>query len=187
MKITAVLTATALILATGMTMAQTTTTTTRTTFAERFAYDREGDFYRANEFSFDVFGSYHRNSQNEDDFFDQPKGGRWGGGIGLNYFFTRNIGIGVDTSIHNNRGAFIDNASLSAIARFPIAESGFAPYILGGGGRIFDPTDAWSLHAGVGFEFRFNPNTGIFIDGRYAWGEDSNDYSLIRSGLRFAF
>ncbi|MFN7138155.1 MAG: hypothetical protein ACK4UN_02330 [Limisphaerales bacterium] len=190
MKLTAVIAAAALLVGATTLTAQTTrtTTTTRTTFGERFTYDRgAGDLYHAHEFTVDVYGSYYRESDNADDFFDSHSGARWGGGLGFNYFFTRNFGLGLDSSIHNNRGAFIDHVNASAIARFPIENTGFSPYVFGGGGRMWDPTDAWSIHAGVGFEYRFNPTTGIFIDGRYAWGEDSNDYSLIRSGLRLSF
>lgn len=187
MKIKAVIAVTALIASTGITMAQTSTETRRT-FGERFSYDREsGDRFHGNEFTVDVFGSYHRGSANVDDFFDNTDNDRWGGGLGFNYFFTPFLGLGVDSAVHDNRGSFVDFVNASLIARFPVEDAGIAPYVFGGGGRMFDPTDAWSVHAGVGFEFRLNPTTGIFIDGRYAWGEDSTDYSLIRSGLRFSF
>ena len=89
MKIKAVIAVTALIVSTGVAMAQTTTrTTTRTTtqtFGERFAYDRaSGDLFHANEFTVDVFGSYYRDSENPDDFFDNTDNDQWGGGLGFN-------------------------------------------------------------------------------------------------------
>ena len=190
MKLYAAIAATALIVGSSAAMAETTstTTTTRTTFAERFAYDSEAtEYYRANEFSLDIFGSYYRQQNKWNDMFYEPEGGDWGGGIGMNYFFHKFVGVGVDATVHNNDSAFVDNVNTSVIGRFPIGDSGFAPYIYGGGGHLFDPSDDWSVHAGVGFEFRINPHTGIFIDGRYAWADDESDYSIIRSGFRFAF
>lgn len=189
MKLNAVFAATAaLIVGSGVAMSQTTTTTTtRTTFAERFSYDADSeDRYRANEFSVDAYGTYQRPFDEANDFFDEPEGGDWGAGLGVNYFFTRNFGVGADATWFDNRGAFVDHANLSAIGRFPLGDSGVAPYIFGGGGRLFED-EAWTFHGGLGFEFRINQHTGIFIDGRLAWGEQGNDYSLIRSGLRFAF
>jgi hypothetical protein len=154
---------------------------------ERFTYNPEGEKYFANEFSIDLFGSYKRGHNKFNDFFDQPEHGVFGGGIGVNYFFTKMLGIGADTSMHDDGGKFIDNVAGNLILRFPIGTSCFAPYILGGAGYDFDPTSQWEAHAGVGVEFRLNPHTGIFTDGRYVWPDKTGDYSLIRAGLRFAF
>ncbi len=192
MKIKAVIIAAALMtIGLGAATAQTTTTTTRTTtwdWQDRFSYDSEGDRFRANEFSVDLFASYVRGEADEwDDVFDDTDGGRWGGGLGVNYFFTRWVGVGADAVVHNNRGAFVDHINSSLILRVPIDAISLAPYFMAGGGRTFDPDKSWSLHAGAGLEFRLNANTGIFVDGRYFWAEDSVEYSQLRSGLRFAF
>jgi hypothetical protein len=154
---------------------------------ERFSYNPEGDKYLAQEFSIDLFGSYKRGSPELDDFLDAPEHGVFGGGIGVNYFFTKMFGVGVDASMHDDGRQFVDNASSSLIARFPIGDSCFAPYVFGGVGWYFDPTGDWEGHAGVGVEFRLNPRTGVFADGRYVWPDGAGDTSLIRTGLRFAF
>jgi hypothetical protein len=154
---------------------------------DRFAYSREGDKFRDKEFSVDLFGSYKRGQKNVGDFFDSPEHGVWGGGIGANYFFTRMFGAGADVSMHADGNEFIDNGSANLIVRFPIEAASLAPYVFGGGGRNFDPIDEWEGHAGVGLEFRLNPHTGIFADGRYVWPDKSSDYSIIRAGFRFAF
>jgi len=154
---------------------------------DRFAYSTEGEKYRSQEFTIDLFGSYRRGSSNVGDFFDEPEGGVWGGGVGLNYFFTRMVGIGTDVSMHADGRQFIDNTSASLILRFPIGASAVAPYVFAGGGRNFDPSDEWEAHAGAGIEFRLNPHTGLFADGRYIWPDGSGDMSIIRTGLRFAF
>jgi len=191
MKIKAVIIALMLMIGAGGAIAQTTTTTTRTTtwdWNERFSYDSEGDRFRANEFSVDLFGSYLRGEAEDwDDVFDDTDGGRWGGGLGLNYFITRWFGVGADAAVHSNGGAFVDYANANLIFRVPIDAISLAPYAFGGGGYLFDPDEVFTLHAGLGLEFRLNANTGIFIDGRYTWGEDSFESSQIRSGLRFAF
>ena len=113
--------------------------------------------------------------------------GRWGGGVGVNYFLTREIGFGFDANAPDNDGNFFDSVHGSLIARFPIESAGIAPYIFGGGGRQTEPRWEWSGHAGAGLEYRMNPITGIFLDGRYVWGEETSDSLLLRTGLRLVF
>lgn len=154
---------------------------------ERFGYSREGEKFRSNEFSIDLFGSYQRGSANVDDLFDEPEHGTWGGGLGANYFFTRYIGVGADVMAHDNDGKFIDNTSANLYLRVPIEAVAMAPYAFGGAVYNFDPDDLWGAQVGVGLEFRPNPYTGIFADARYAWVEESIEFSLIRAGIRFSF
>jgi hypothetical protein len=43
-------------------------------------------------------------------------------------------------------------------------------------------------HVGLGVEYRFTRNIGVFADGRFTFVENGeNDYGLVRTGLRFAF
>ena len=154
---------------------------------ERFAYDRDAtDKFRANELTFDLFGNYNKGQRKWNDVFDTSmRHGDFGGGLGVNYFFTPILGIGGDAYWLDDKGSFINNVSSSLIVRFPI--DCVAPYMFGGVGRNFDPVDEWAAHAGVGVEFRLNPFTGIFLDGRYVFADKSSDYSMLRTGLRFAF
>jgi hypothetical protein len=153
-----------------------------------FGYDVSGPRYTPQEFSLDLFGSYQAVEDGFGDLFETNiRHGVWGGGVGLNYFITRNIGISVDSNIPDNRGNFVDHVSGSLLARFPIGPSGWAPYLFGGGGRGTDPEWEWLVHAGVGFEYRWNPATGIFIDGRYVWADKTFDRLLLRAGLRVVF
>jgi hypothetical protein len=153
-----------------------------------FAYEVSMPRYTAYEFSFDAFGSYQTVQDNLSDLFDTTiKHGLWGGGVGLNYFFTRNIGLGVDANAQDNRGNFIDQVSASLLARLPLGASGWAPYIYGGGGRATDPEWEWLVHGGVGIEYRWNPTTGIFIDGRYVWTDETFDRLVLRAGMRLIF
>jgi len=180
-------------------MAQTTTTTTTTTtethvwtdphawWGSHWVLNRD-NLYTANELSLDMFGAYLAGQRKiEDVFKTNIRHGVWGGGVGVNYFFTRNIGVGGDAIIPDDGGNFIDNVDGSLIARFPIANSGLAPYVYGGGGRQTQPVWEWTGHAGVGLEYRFNPVTGIFADARYIWPDKTPDEMLIRAGLRFVF
>jgi hypothetical protein len=100
---------------------------------------------------------------------------------------------------------------LNGLARYPIGNSGFAPYVFAGiggfvpgeGSDFFDTVangvsrkirnsnrDDILLegHWGGGLEYRFNRHIGIFTDGRYEVVDKSrNNFGLIRTGIRFAF
>lgn len=183
----------------GAASAQQTTVTETTTTVSHVWNDPQGwwanhwnctsDRYNANELSLDLFGSYLAGERKVEDIFKTNiRHGYWGGGVGLNYFFTRNLGIGGDIEIPNdNHGNFVNNMNGSLIARFPIANSGVAPYVFGGGGRQTEPVWQWTGYAGVGLEYRFNPVTGIFADTRYSWVDKSSDTILFRAGVRLAF
>lgn len=144
--------------------------------------------YTGQELSLDLFGSYMANERNIEHLFETNiRGGDWGGGVGLNYFLVKNFGVGGDINMSANGGKFVDLMDGNLIARLPIGDSGVSPYIFGGGGRSTDPTWEWFGQAGVGLEFRFNPTTGIFIDGRYLWMDITADRLLLRAGLRLVF
>lgn len=156
---------------------------------DRFTYASEGDVFLPNEFSFDAFATYTSTPRAnfEDIFKNDLRHGTWGGGIGLNYFFTKYVGISTDVVASDNGYKFIDSASANLVLRLPIEPAHIAPYIFGGAGGQFDPKSQYLIDAGVGVDFRINHWTGIFIDARYVWPEDTADYGLFRSGLRFAF
>ena len=150
------------------------------TFEERMRYDQNAaDKYRANELDLDLFGTYatHDRFGNETD--------RGGGGLGLNYFPNKYVGIGADSYLEEWRWPYRVNGSL--IVRFPLGQSGLAIYGLGGGGREWKYVPQWTGHAGGGLEFRFNPYTGIFADARRVFPENTPDYTLARAGLRVSF
>ncbi|WP_150107188.1 outer membrane beta-barrel protein [Pedosphaera parvula] len=145
--------------------------------------------FNANELTLDLFGSYlKRQPITEGRFFSHN--GLWGGGVGANYFFTRYVGIGADTSFQDGASDFVDHVGGNLILRLPIEYIRSAPYIFGGGGFKFDPRDQWFYNAGGGWEFRFNPHLGLFADGRFVWltrnTTDRNEL-LLRTGLRVAF
>jgi len=96
----------------------------------------------------------------------------------------------------------------------PYATAGIGGFIPGSNGNRFDesgnlnelshPTDRYTMrvtvrdgntesiilegHAGIGIEYRFTKNIGIFTDGRFTFVEKAhNNYGLVRTGVRFAF
>ena len=158
---------------------------------DRFRYDRNSkELFSENEFTVDLFGSYTDPKQKFNDTFDRSiRHGTFGGGVGLNYFFMRNIGIGFDAVAQPDGPEFIHSASGSLILRLPIDAAHISPYVFGGGGRQFQGVDSWNAHAGVGLEARLNPYTGIFIDGRHVFHlkRTATDELMIRAGLRLAF
>ena len=133
-----------------------------------------------------------------------------GGGIGINYFFSRYIGVGVEgywvaakenaasQGARDDRGDDSDrlafhNINGSLIFRLPIDEMCIAPYAFIGGGAVLDG-DSWAVgFAGVGLEYRIIPNKlGVFVDGRWNYygdrygHEDQNNFTA-RAGVRWVF
>jgi len=150
---------------------------------------KDAERYRANEFSADLFGTGSIGEYT----ITHPSGERvqenskLGVGLGLNYFITRNIGLGADMYSENTSGPFIDSASGNVILRPPLGDSGCAPYIYGGGGHQFDMAKRWFAQLGAGFEYRFTPHIGAFIDARWVVPDQTKYYGVGRIGVRFAF
>jgi hypothetical protein len=151
-------------------------------------YD-QGDYYRASELSMDAFGTASIGQYTINHPSDERvrKNTRLGAGAGLTYFITRNLGIGAEAYSENTTGVFVDSASANLTLRLPLGQSGFAPYIFGGGGRHFDDVKTWFAQAGAGMEYRFTPNVGIFIDARGVLPNEAKYYGVARLGMRFAF
>jgi hypothetical protein len=147
--------------------------------------------FMGNELSLDVSGSYIAPERGLQHLFETNirHSGKWGGNVGLNYFFDPFIGIGGNINMSDNGGNFIDQALGNLILRFPIRSIGVAPYIFGGGGRGTDPSWEWLADGGVGIEFRPSPVLGIFSDATYIWHlkEGSFDRLLLRVGARLVF
>ena len=156
---------------------------------DRAYYSQENvGLFNANELTLDLFGSYLGRERHFTDFPDHSiRRGTWGGGVGANYFWTREVGIGVDTSFQDGGRRFVDHVSGSLIVRLPIETVHLAPYVFGGAGYEFEPVYEWSAHLGGGLEFRFNPKTAVFADARYIWSDRTGDQCLVRAGFRLAF
>jgi len=149
----------------------------------------QGGKYRATETSVDVFGtgSISQETVNRITGFGYHEDLELGMGVGVNHFFTRNFGFGAEAYSESTRRHFIDSASGNFILRFPIGETGLAPYALIGGGRQFDPIELWFGQVGAGLEYRFTPKIGTFADASFVITDGAKDHGLVRAGLRFAF
>jgi hypothetical protein len=150
-------------------------------WAERWRYEREEDAFPANQFNVDLFGTFANHDRS-----GTPRD-RWGGGLGLDYFFNRYMGIGADTYVEEWKWPYRVNGS--GILRLPLQThaAGLAPYIFGGGGRQFKDVPQYTWHGGGGFEFKFNRWTGIFGDARYVFADKTADYILARFGISVGF
>jgi hypothetical protein len=145
--------------------------------------------YHAKELTADIFGSASLPGRtlrhlSVDRIEDTA---RLGAGAGLNYFFSRHIGVGVDAYTENTEHSFVDSVQGHLIGRLPIGKTGLAPYIFGGGGRAFDLVEQWLGDAGGGLEFRFKQRWGLFIDARYTFPEKTDSYGVGRFGVRLSF
>jgi len=170
---------------------ETTTSTTTTgnmNTDQRVQYDQV-DYYRGNELSLDGFGmgsvgNYTLEHPSNQRIRQNSQGGA---GAGINYFITKYVGVGAEAYSQNTTGTFIDNADGNLLLRLPLGQSGFAPYVLGGGGHQFDAAKLWFGQAGGGMEYRFCPHVGVFVDARCVWPNETKYYGVGRVGLRFAF
>ena len=136
--------------------------------------------FRANELQLDAFatGLFHNSARSA-----------WGGGLGVSYFFTKFIGIGVEEDIFARKGETTEWAtSGNLLLRYPICAWNLAPYVMVGGGADFqrDRSSIGFGNVGAGIEYRITDHIGLFSDGRYYYGGSGN-VANIRGGLRFAF
>ena len=157
--------------------------------SDQTSNDDRVELYRAKELSVDVFGTASLGKYSIEHISNNRirHNTRLGAGLGLSYFITRNLGVGVEGYSENTSGPFIDSASANLTLRLPLGESGFAPYIFGGGGQQFDLAKLYFGQAGVGMEYRFTPHFGLFVDARGVMPNETKYYGVGRLGLRLAF
>ncbi len=82
----------------------------------------------------------------------------------------------------------IHTFNASAIVRYPIRDLCLAPYALIGAGIHTDGVKQGTWHIGAGVDIRLTPEClGMFLDARYVFAEETGNYTLIRSGVRWSF
>lgn len=133
--------------------------------------------------------------------------GRAGGGGELQYFFTRNWGIGLEGAGYALQDTSAGSVAGNVYLRAPLSEcSRWAPYLMGGVGGIFASVPSVSIldhnfgggtadrfegHVGAGIEVRFTQKIGAFLDGRYVFVSGNSDripkYGEIRGGFKYTF
>ncbi len=178
--------------------------------------------FRDNELQVDLFGLgdfYHGNSGNIYGANGRTFSGRpaWGGGIGINYFFARYFGIGVEQDVFGRNSGGYAGANFGytrwatlgqVIFRYPICQWNLAPYAMLGGGAMYSnwQTSQFPVAGGRtarykmagqgvglvggGLEYRITENIGLFSDARYLFSNVANlpnNQLMWRYGLRFAF
>jgi hypothetical protein len=138
--------------------------------------------FRANEWQLDAFAT---------GLFSQSNRAGWGGGLGVNYFFTKYIGLGVEESVVGRRGQTTEWSTIgNLILRYPICAWNLAPYaLIGGGGSYGCKRSGHGFgDIGGGLEYRVTSNIGLFTDARWLYSsEDPRSSVLGRAGVRFAF
>jgi opacity protein-like surface antigen len=151
------------------------------------------------ELQLDVFGAYEVGLG--PDHAGPIKDHAWGGGVGVNYFFTRYIGVGVDgawVATHRNAlqgGEETANNEVngSLTFRYPIDRYCIAPYATLGGGAECNHGSFADFFLGVGLEYRIVPNKiGIFVDERWSYygdylSHDDQNHFQSRAGVRWVF
>jgi hypothetical protein len=122
-----------------------------------------------------------------------------GGNLGVNYFFSKYLGLGVDDSVGSGHNPGMSGfyglqayTSLQAdlLFRYPICNWNLAPYAMVGGGATWGPTSQGDGNVGGGIEWRFMSNLGFFADCRWLFGNTGNfalSQALPRVGFRLSF
>ncbi|MBJ7327565.1 MAG: hypothetical protein JHC52_09510 [Chthoniobacterales bacterium] len=164
------------IAATSSVMAGTTTVESKKTVVPI----EEPCLYRDMEFQVDAFGTggfYHGGSPG------------WGGGLGVNFFFLRYLGLGVEQFVVGNNDATEWGTFGHLFLRYPFCW-GLSPYAMIGIGKIYgDKSSIGGGDVGGGLEYRFTENIGLFGDARWFYSPDIDTQGgvIARTGLRFAF
>ncbi len=116
------------------------------------------------------------------------RGDAMGGGVNLEYFFTKNVGINTSYAVYAFENE-LHVISADVAVRYPIADTALAPYILVGGGLQTDGDTESVFRLGGGLDLRFSDlgNVAIFADGVYNWAEGDSDFTIARFGVRIPF
>lgn len=139
----------------------------------------EVDCYRANEFAVDLFGGVRSPDLDSE---------RRHYGFGLQYYATRNIGIGVATEFENLSGHTFDVVAFRGLWRVPFERHAF--YVFGGGTRRFHGDTGWSFQLGPAYEFRPVNHVGLFTEigiDKVVSGDTRPVAATARAGLRFSW
>lgn len=146
-----------------------------------------GELYHPCELSVEMFGVGMLHEYDFNSGGLSRKNYRFGGGAGLNYFFTRYVGLGGDFYSISWHQSFVDTTTGNIILRLPIANTGLAPYIFGGAGYQFQGIDQVVGGGGAGLEFRPVPHFGIFVDARYLAAAKTDGFGVARAGVQLIF
>jgi hypothetical protein len=130
------------------------------------------------QLSYDLFGVYATHDKDGDD------NNAFGIGLGVNYFFSDHMGVGVDSYTDGIRLPYMLNASF--IYRF-INDGTFNPYAFTGIGKQWDYASQWTGHIGGGAEYTLKSGMNLFADARFVLAQEESNYGLLRLGVRLGF
>jgi hypothetical protein len=126
-----------------------------------------GSPFQAGELSLPLFGLY----------LDTPAD-KFGGGIGLDYYLTRNLGVGGVVQLVDEL-----RPAAEAYFRLPLGTLSLAPYAVGTAGYRVQ-TSEWFQAIGGGAEWRFRKNVSLFGDFQWQFNVETKDGATVRVGLR---
>ncbi|HEX3628533.1 MAG TPA: hypothetical protein VH280_24250 [Verrucomicrobiae bacterium] len=150
-------------------------------------WDHFGHTYHGDQLSIDLYGVGLLHSSDFNNGDRARHNLRWGGGAGLNFFFTRYIGVGGDACAITFHHSFVDMTTANLILRLPIGGTGLAPYLFGGAGYQFEGIDQIVGGGGVGLEVNVVPHFSFFVDARYLAAVKTEDFGMGRAGVRLSF
>ena len=122
-------------------------------------------------------------------FVGNGVGDEWGGGIGVAYFFTENIGADFNWAGFNYDST-VSYWTIDMALRVPMQSNTLAPYFIGGGGWVsgHGTENLWRVGGGIDYRPAALGNIGIFADGTYNWiGGDYDNSTIVRLGFRLPF
>lgn len=134
--------------------------------------------YRAREFSIATYATLDLESVIGGD-------AQYGGGVGLDYFITRGLGLGLRAEAQDTRGGFIDQLGPRLTVRAPLWDK-LAPYGYVQGTFNLDRDD-WRVGTGAGIEYRFSKRLGVFAEAGAELDLDGGSRLKTAAGLRFSF
>jgi len=138
--------------------------------------------FRANELQLDASGT---------SLFYSAGRPAWGGGLVVNYFFTKFVGLGAEQDVVGRKGESAEWATVGNLfLRYPICSLNLAPYAMAGGGAAYGAgrNGHGFGHVGGGIEYRATDHIGLFSDARWIFSsEEPKSGVLGRAGVRFAF
>ena len=110
-----------------------------------------------------------------------------GGGLGVNYFFTQNIGVDFNYGLYATDSEH-HQFDANLVLRAPIQSLCIAPYALVGGGFSTNSDNEGNYQVGGGLDIRFDSMgcKGVFVEGAYHFSENA-DFTTVRLGLRMPF
>lgn len=146
-------------------------------------------FYSGNELSLSLGSGY---TVDHSAAFKQPYAVNLDGGV--QYFFTKNIGVDATVPFYSSKGTSVSDAKAGIVFRVPVWR--FAPYIgLGAdynwaNDKFTDAKRADFSYVGkAGLEFRFNPYVGVFGEDVYQNNTvdvlKGSGQNTVHGGLRF--